>query len=508
MDRKTGIIYCRVSSYEQVSGTSLRMQEQQCREYADREGIDVMTCFVEEGESAKTANRTEFQKALSFCSDNKNRVNFFIVHKVDRFARNQVDHHAMRALLRKYGTELRSVTEPISNDPVGYAMEGMLSVFAQFDNDVRSARSKSGMVEKVKRGIWVWSPPIGYKRLEKGGNLVLDDKAAPFIRMAFEEYAKKRVSFHALACHLRDRGFRTRTGKKPTKQLIEKILRNPVYTGVMSVFGQEYRGAYEPIVDEFLFLRCQNRKRLKSGFSHASNRSKVNPDFPLRKFVVCALCGGCLTGSSSTGRKGVKYPYYHHHKQDCEMAASIPKETLEQQFAEYLDEISPKIKYENAFREVVLDTWKSNYKKFDAENHRIRKEIGSLESERQKVFDLHRIGTYTERDFIEQKARVNSLINEKKLLLEEKRIEEFNMDEALQFCFNAIRHSALTWKGLRRAPELRDRFQNQVLPGKVTFDGKKFGTTKKSLICELENQSGDEASQLVTLSGFEPEFPG
>lgn len=186
------------------------------------------------------------------------------------------------------------------------------------------------------------------------------------------------------------------------------------------------------------------------------------------------------------------------------MAVSIPKETLEQQFVEYLNEISPKIKYENAFRAVVLNIWKSNYKKFDAENARIRGEIGRLENERQKVFDLHRSGTYSESDFLEQKTRVNTLINEKKLLLEEKRIEEFNMEEALQFCFDAIRHSASTWQGLQRVPELRERFQSQVLPGKVTFDGKKFETTKRSLVCELEKESGDKTSRLVTLPGIEP----
>ena len=68
---KTGIIYCRVSSQEQVQGTSLTMQERYCRQYAEREHIKVLECFIEEGESAKTTNRTEFQKALAFCADKK-----------------------------------------------------------------------------------------------------------------------------------------------------------------------------------------------------------------------------------------------------------------------------------------------------------------------------------------------------------------------------------------------------------------------------------------------------
>src|ERR1700690_2338180 len=111
--QKTGIIYCRVSSAEQVQGTSLAMQERLCKEYAEREGIKILNIYIEEGESAKTANRTEFQKALAFCGNKKRPVNFFIVHKIDPFARNQTDHAVTQSFLQRYGTKLRSVTENI-----------------------------------------------------------------------------------------------------------------------------------------------------------------------------------------------------------------------------------------------------------------------------------------------------------------------------------------------------------------------------------------------------------
>ena len=77
---KTAVIYCRVSSNEQVKGTSLAMQEKLCVEYAERQGLDVLKIYVEEGESAKTADRTEFQKALAQCADKKQPVDQFIVY--------------------------------------------------------------------------------------------------------------------------------------------------------------------------------------------------------------------------------------------------------------------------------------------------------------------------------------------------------------------------------------------------------------------------------------------
>ncbi len=501
---KTGIIYCRVSSTEQVEGTSLGMQERYCREYAEREGIKVLECFVEEGESAKTANRTQFQKALAFCAQKKQHVDFFIVHKIDRFARNQGDHAVTQEFLRRSGTRLRSVTEQIDESPVGRAMEGMLSVFAEFDNNVRSTRSKSGMEERVRAGIWTWAAPIGYKRLVQGGNLVTDDDTAPYIRLAFDEWAKGTHSFKSLADFLYERGFRTRSGTRAYPQLIEKMVRNPLYCGIIRAFGTEVKGAFVPLIEEELFLRCQPSVRRRFG---TGERITNNPDFPLRRFAVCPDCDKSLTGSFSTGRKHVRYPYYHHQKQGCSRAAFHSKENLEQTFVEYLGKVSPKHKkYEKVFKAVVMDVWQSNYKKLDAENARVRKEIEVLEGERQRVFDLHRAKTYSDQEFMDQKDYINRQVQQKKLLLEEKRIEELNMEDALNYCFDFVRDSGKTWTELEKMPAYRARFQKLIFPQKTTFDGKKFGTKKMSLVYELNEAVGADSSKLVTPRGIEPRF--
>ena len=139
---KTGVIYCRVSSKEQVEGTSLEMQEKVCRDYAKRNNIEVLQVFVDRGESAKTADRPEFLKVINLCANKKRPVNYFIVYKIDRFARNQDDHVTVRATLRRFKTELRSVTEPINETSMGRAMEGMLSVFAELDRqDTKTKQS-------------------------------------------------------------------------------------------------------------------------------------------------------------------------------------------------------------------------------------------------------------------------------------------------------------------------------------------------------------------------------
>ena len=166
---KRGIIYCRVSSHEQVQGTSLESQKQACLEYAKRESIDVAETeiFIERGESATAANRTELIKVLEYCRQKQGQVQAFIVWKLDRFARNQVDHHALRARLGTYGVRLYSATEPITEDAIGDMTAGMLAAYAQFENDIRKQRCEGGMRRKIEQGIWPWQPPIGYIHAKK-----------------------------------------------------------------------------------------------------------------------------------------------------------------------------------------------------------------------------------------------------------------------------------------------------------------------------------------------------
>ena len=53
------VVYTRVSSNEQVKGTSLEDQESKCRKYCLEKGIEILKVFREEGESAKTKGMLE-----------------------------------------------------------------------------------------------------------------------------------------------------------------------------------------------------------------------------------------------------------------------------------------------------------------------------------------------------------------------------------------------------------------------------------------------------------------
>lgn len=491
--QQTGIVYCRVSSKEQVDGTSLESQERYCREWAERHHISVLYVFVDKGESAKTIDRAEFLKALTFCSQKKNAVNYFIVYKIDRFARSQDDHVTVRATLRRYGVELRSATEPINDTPVGRAMEGMISVFAEFDNNVRRERCMGGMMERLRQGVWVWRAPLGYYRPARGSNLVPDPALAPYVRLAFTAYAKGVHTYESLAEFLSERGMRTAYDKRPCAQLMQKILMNPLYCGVIKAWGERHEGKFEPLVPRALFEQCQPGHKTAS--DTRPTHSRYHPAFPLRR-VVCTRCGGRLTGSFSRSARGKRYPYYHHHKQNCALAVSLPKDTLEARFLDYLGDIGLSPQFEKTFSAVVQETWKDKVSSCERDRLRVEREVDSLTRERQQVFDLHRAGRYTDEEFAEQKALLTARTGELRRLLTSAPATDFPINEALRTFFPLARRPGVTWARLE--PDPRIGFQNLVfLGGEIRFDGQSFWNSPLSSVYRLNQASVAQKSTLV-----------
>jgi site-specific DNA recombinase len=141
-------IYVRVSSEEQVrGGTSLEVQQAACVKYCEERGYTVARVFVEEGESAKTANRTRFKELLAYCREQRD-IKAVVVHKIDRFARNAADHVTVRTFLSSIGVTLRSVSEPIDDSYMGRFIEHVLSGVAELDNNIRADRSVKGMLQR------------------------------------------------------------------------------------------------------------------------------------------------------------------------------------------------------------------------------------------------------------------------------------------------------------------------------------------------------------------------
>jgi site-specific DNA recombinase len=351
------VIYVRVSTKEQTENLSLPTQLKVCEEYCERHGFNVLARFREEGESAKTADRTELQNLLQFCRKNKGFVQFVVVFNLTRFAREKYDHFALRAHLKSLGISLRSATEPIDDTSTGKLMEGVLAAFAQFDNDVRSERTRGGMKAALELGRWTFLAPLGYLNAPRatGKSLIPDPERAALVRRAFQDFATGRFTKDEVRRNVNALGLTTRRGKSVPSQTFDAMIRNRVYVRQIDVpeFGVSTRGDFEPLVTERVFFRVQ--AILDGRYEVTAPRERSDPDFPLRGYVRCETCGKPLTASWSKGRSD--YYAYYHCRGRCR-AVNISKTKLEELFVDELTRLQPTPGFMRLVKDRVLSAWR------------------------------------------------------------------------------------------------------------------------------------------------------
>lgn len=499
---KKGVIYVRVSDPGQVSGTSLNNQERACLEYAARNSIEVVRTFIEKGESATAANRTEFLKALEFCRARKGELHAFIVWKIDRFARNTNDHFSVRAKLTQYGIILLSVTEPITQDPIGKLMETFLAGYAEFENEVRKQRCTGGMQARLREGIWCWWPPIGYihsKRIKdrrKTEPDIPDEERFHLIQKGLHLYQTGNYTLAALAEESNRWGLRTRTGKPTRKQLWETILTDKFYAGIIvdPWTGEEYPGRHTPMITRQDYDKIQVIKRKMSNNATAQ-RLATNPDFPLRRFVLCE-CGHPYTASWVGGRNK-KYPFYHCYNKRCEhFGRSVARDTLEAKFSEVLRGVSPSSEFLELFKRTVNDCLRDQTIAEKREKVRRQSERAKLESRRKELTDMRINKEISSDEYKEMKIALESQIAG---LMASKDNEGVDLDieTALAHAIKLIENMADEWKSML-SPH-KQRLQRVVLPRGITYRKKDetFGTAILSPIFRLNDEFRREPSGLV-----------
>src|SRR5439155_24901530 len=149
--------------------------------------------YVEAGESATSANREKLQQMLRDLKTQ--RIDFVIVHKIDRLARNRADDVEINAAIAQAGARLISVAEPVDETPAGKLLYNMMADVAQYHSDNLAVEVLKGMDTKAKRGGTPYRAPLGYLNRQefidgaRHSYVILDPERAPLIRWAFEQYA-------------------------------------------------------------------------------------------------------------------------------------------------------------------------------------------------------------------------------------------------------------------------------------------------------------------------------
>lgn len=248
-NKPTAALYVRVSTEEQAKhGYSIAAQEEVLTNYCKALGYEIYKIYKDEGISAKEMkNRPSLQELLKDAEQKKFAAIF--IYKLDRFSRSLKDLILTIDKIKSWGIDFVSLQDRIETTSAsGKLMFHIISAFAEFERNVIGERTKFGMDKKARGGGFVSKAPLGYKFVNK--ELLQNIEKVEEVKQIFNEFINSNISLTKLAKNHN----MTTTG-------IKKLLCNTTYLGKVKFAKQESEGQHEPIINQDLFEKVQDKLR-------------------------------------------------------------------------------------------------------------------------------------------------------------------------------------------------------------------------------------------------------
>lgn len=291
-------LYIRVSTDAQYEeGYSVDAQKEKLAAYCKLKDIDNYDFYIDGGWSGSNIIRPEMEKMIEDIKDHK--INTVIVYKLDRLSRSQKDTiFLLEDVFIPNDCNFISLNENFdTTTPYGKAMIGILSVFAQLERENIRERTRMGMYERVKSGLWMGGGriPFGYD-YDSEKNILVPNGHAEDVKKIFDLYLQgyspnKLAEMFDVAndCH------------------ITNILDRVTYIGKIQFKGEVLEGQHEAIIDEATWNRVQLERKRRS------IKKTVTSEYLLTGLVYCARCGAKMR-YQKWGKDGVKVYCYSQQK--------------------------------------------------------------------------------------------------------------------------------------------------------------------------------------------------
>ena len=296
--KKIAAIYIRVSTDIQAEeGYSIEAQKEQLTAYCVSKGIKNYDYYIDGGWSGSNIDRPEMQRLIKDVKDDK--ISHVIVYKLDRLSRSQKDTlYLIEDVFNPHNVDFVSLNESMdTSTPMGRLMLGILSAFAQLERENIRMRTRMGMKERVKSGLWMGGGrvPFGYDYDSSQGILV-PNKDAEKVKQIYKLYIEGK-SPQDIADLL---------GLKYDKLVNQILVRKSNY-GIIEYNGEEYQGKHEPIISKETYdiaMQCMEQRK--------TTRTN-NSEHLLTGLIYCGKCGAKMR-YQKWGNKGCKLICYSQQK--------------------------------------------------------------------------------------------------------------------------------------------------------------------------------------------------
>ena len=312
-------LYARVSSDKQDTDLSLSAQFRALREHAAKHGYQIAKEFVDKAETGRTTARPAFQEMVSLARRPEKPFGLILVWKYSRFARSREDSIVYKAMLRKNGIQVISISEPVDDSPTGRLLEAIIESMDEHYSDRLGQEVARGMRECASRGFYLSArPPYGFKKVKvkDGGRertkLEIEPRQANIVASIFHDVLHGK-GLSEIAREMNLKGICAPMGGKWGKTGVRVILANEIYTGTF-VWGRNSKRGLDPIrvenafpsiVDRDIFGRAQRQLRDRAPVRLHPKRAASR--FLLSGLARCGYCGRALIGVDA---KSGQFSYY------------------------------------------------------------------------------------------------------------------------------------------------------------------------------------------------------
>ena len=186
-DPKRAILYARVSTDEQAkSGYSLAQQMEALRDYAAREGYEVLEEASDPGQSGASLERPGIDRVRDLVQ--AGGVSIVLAQDRDRFAREPAYHYLLRREFEEHGTRLRALNDRGDDSPEGEFMDGALDQLAKLKRAKIAERTRRGKLRKAREGKIVAgrAATFGFDFNENRDGYVVNEETMAVVRRVFE----------------------------------------------------------------------------------------------------------------------------------------------------------------------------------------------------------------------------------------------------------------------------------------------------------------------------------
>lgn len=468
--------YLRVSTRDQAErggeaeGFSIPAQREACLRQAQTLDAVTVAEFVDAGESARSANRPELKKMLDYVKTHK--VQYVIVHKIDRLARNRADDVEINLKLKSYGAQLVSCTENINETPSGMLMHGIMSSLAEYYSQNLATESRKGMLQKAKGGGTPGMAPFGYinsrRRLEDGREVKvveIDPDRGHWVTWAYEQYATGEWTAGMIKAEFDKHGVMTRPRpNRPSRPIalsnINMMLKNRYYTGKVSFEGVEYDGRHPALISETLFAEVQ---RVKQARHQSREKPRIHNHY-LKGSVFCGECGEPLTYERTRNRASNTYEYFYclgrqRLKNGCSFRA-IQAGHLADLVQHNWKTITMKEAHVKRARSVVLDHVQEILPATAVARQSASERLRQLEQDSRKVLDAFYADAIDTPELRNEQARIATERAEAETQLSQFNVSEERIVTKLNGCLDLLGHAYEYYSAA--GPKLRRELNQSV----------------------------------------------